>query len=47
MRTITLLTDFGTGDYYVGAVKGTLLRLAPEARIVDLSHDLPPGDVEA
>ncbi len=46
MRTITLLTDFGTGDYYVGAVKGTLLRLAPEARIVDLSHDLPPGDVE-
>lgn len=47
MRTITLLTDFGTGDYYVGAIKGTLLRLAPEARIVDLSHDLPPGDVEA
>lgn len=43
---LTLLTDFGTADYYVGAVKGTLLRLAPEARLVDLSHELPPGDVE-
>lgn len=47
MRALTLLTDFGTTDYYVGAVKGTVLRLAgPAVQLVDLSHDLPPGDVE-
>lgn len=44
---VTLLTDFGLADYYVGAVKGTLLRLAPGCRLVDLSHELPPGDVGA
>lgn len=44
---LTLLTDFGTADYYAGALKGTLLRLAPRAQLVDLSHDLPAGDVEA
>jgi S-adenosylmethionine hydrolase len=43
---VTLLTDFGQRDYYVGAVKGTLLRLAPRARLVDLSHEIAPGDVE-
>jgi hypothetical protein len=43
---LTLLTDFGTADYYVGAVKGTVLRLAPEARLIDLSHEVAPGDVE-
>ena len=42
---VTLLTDFGLADYYVGAVKGTLLRLAPGCRLIDLSHELPPGDV--
>ncbi|HSM50389.1 MAG TPA: SAM-dependent chlorinase/fluorinase [Thermoanaerobaculia bacterium] len=46
MPLLTLLTDFGTRDYYVAAVKGTVLGLAPESRIVDLSHDLEPGDVE-
>ncbi len=44
---VTLLTDFGLADYYVGAVKGTLLRLAPGCRLIDLSHELPPGDVAA
>jgi S-adenosylmethionine hydrolase len=43
---LTLLTDFGTADYYVAAVKGTVLRLAPGAVIVDVSHEVPPGDVE-
>lgn len=46
-RILTLLTDFGLADYYVGAVKGTLLRLAPGTQLVDLSHEVPPGDVEA
>ena len=41
-----MLTDFGLADYYVGAVKGTVLRLAPETQLVDLSHEVPPGDVE-
>ncbi|HET9765964.1 MAG TPA: SAM-dependent chlorinase/fluorinase [Thermoanaerobaculia bacterium] len=44
---LTLLTDFGLADYYVGAVKGTVLRLAPETQLVDLSHEVPAGDVEA
>lgn len=45
--TITLLTDFGSADGYVGAVKGVILSLLPDARIIDLAHDLPPGDVHA
>jgi S-adenosylmethionine hydrolase len=43
---LTLLTDFGLEDYYVAAVKGTVLRLAPGATLVDISHQVPPGDVE-
>ncbi len=45
--TITLLTDFGTSDGYVAELKGRLLRLAPDATIVDVAHDIAPGDVEA
>jgi len=44
---ITLLTDFGTSDGYVAEMKGTLLRLAPGASVVDLAHDIPPGDIAA
>lgn len=44
---ITLLTDFGTKDGYVGAMKGVLLSLLPEAVLLDLTHDVPPGDVLA
>jgi S-adenosyl-L-methionine hydrolase (adenosine-forming) len=44
---LTLLTDFGTADYYVAAVKGTILRLAPGTALVDVSHEVPPGDIEA
>jgi S-adenosylmethionine hydrolase len=43
---LTLLTDFGTADYYVAAVKGTVLRLAPGTVLVDVSHEVPAGDVE-
>jgi len=45
MAIITLTTDFGTADGYVGAVKGVLARLAPEAQLVDIAHDVPPQDV--
>jgi S-adenosylmethionine hydrolase len=43
---LTLLTDFGTRDYYAAALKGIVLRLAPGATLVDLSHEVEPGDVE-
>jgi S-adenosyl-L-methionine hydrolase (adenosine-forming) len=42
---ITLTTDFGTSAPYVAAMKGVILALNPEARILDLSHDIPPQDV--
>ncbi len=41
MPLITLSTDFGDQDYYVGALKGALLSVAPAATLVDLSHHLP------
>lgn len=44
---ITLLTDFGTADYFVGAVKGAILSINPQAVIVDLTHEIPPQDVAA
>src|SRR5215510_5544937 len=47
MALVTLTTDFGTADGYVGAMKGAILRLAPGTRIVDISHDVPPQDVAA
>ncbi|MGD8496605.1 MAG: SAM-dependent chlorinase/fluorinase [Gemmatimonadales bacterium] len=47
MRLITLLTDFGTADGFVGEVKGELLTRAPEALPVDIGHDVPPGDIAA
>ena len=43
---ITLLTDFGTADGYVAELKGVLCTAAPDVNIVDLSHDIPPQDVE-
>src|SRR6266581_4351131 len=42
---ITLLTDFGLPDSYVAEVKGVLLSLAPGATLVDVSHQVSPGDV--
>ncbi|MDP3182708.1 MAG: SAM-dependent chlorinase/fluorinase [Desulfobaccales bacterium] len=44
---ITLLTDFGTQDAYVAAMKGVILGVNPRAVLVDLSHDLPPQDIRA
>jgi S-adenosylmethionine hydrolase len=43
--TVTLLTDFGLSDTYVGVMKGVLRRLAPEATIIDLTHEVSPQDV--
>ena len=47
MAIITLTTDFGTVDGYAAAMKGVILTIAPEARVVDLTHDVPSQDIRA
>lgn len=47
LPVITLLTDFGTADYFVGAVKGAILSVNPNVVIADITHELPPHDIEA
>ncbi len=42
---ITLLTDFGVGSPYVAAMKGVILSINPDVRLVDLSHAIPPQQV--
>jgi len=44
---ITLTTDFGYADPFVGIMKGVILGIHPEAQIVDLSHDIAPQNVRA
>jgi S-adenosylmethionine hydrolase len=46
-RPIFFLTDFGLVDTYVGVVKAVMLGIAPDATIVDLTHDVPPQDARA
>jgi S-adenosylmethionine hydrolase len=46
-RIISLLTDFGTADGYVGEMKGVLLSLAPDTLLVDVAHDVQAGDIAA
>lgn len=46
-NVITLTTDFGLQDYYVSAMKAVMLGIAPEARFVDVSHDIPSQDIMA
>jgi len=44
---VTLTTDFGSADGYLGAVKGVILARFRKAELVDLAHDLAPGDIRA
>src|SRR5438094_6714711 len=44
---ITLTTDFGPSSCFVGIIKGVIAQIAPKARIIDLAHDIPPGDIRA
>lgn len=44
-KIITLLTDFGLRDPYVGVVKGVVAGIAPVARLIDISHDVAPQDL--
>jgi S-adenosylmethionine hydrolase len=45
MALISLLTDFGVADTYVGQMKAAILRVAPTATLVDLTHAVPPQDI--
>lgn len=47
MTCITLLTDFGLQDGYVGAMHGVIKSICPQASIIDLTHQVPPGDIDA
>jgi S-adenosylmethionine hydrolase len=44
---ISLLTDYGTADEFVGVMKAVIADLAPHARITDLAHHVPAYDVRA
>lgn len=44
---ITLLTDFGTADVFVGIMKGVLVGINPDVRIIDLTHAVPPQQIMA
>ncbi|CAN5358980.1 S-adenosyl-l-methionine hydroxide adenosyltransferase family protein [soil metagenome] len=46
-RIIVLLTDFGTKDYFVGAMKGAILAVNQRAQIVDITHEISPQDIRA
>lgn len=45
MRIITLLTDFGTDDPWVGVMKGVIYSITSEVEIIDITHGVPPGNV--
>ena len=47
MAIITLTSDWGLSDYYVAAVKGTILSAIPDATIVDITHNIEPWDIGA
>jgi S-adenosyl-L-methionine hydrolase (adenosine-forming) len=44
---ITLLTDFGMEDYFVGAMKGVILARSPGSPLIDITHQVPRQDVQA
>jgi S-adenosyl-L-methionine hydrolase (adenosine-forming) len=45
-RIITLTTDFGSSDGFVGMMKGVILGINPQATIVDITHDIAPQNIE-
>jgi S-adenosylmethionine hydrolase len=44
-KTITFLSDYGLDDEYAGVCHAVIARRCPQARVIDLSHGIPPGDV--
>ena len=47
MGTITMLTDFGYRDSYVGVMKGVIASISPQSQVIDLSHGIAPQDIVA
>ena len=47
MSIITLTTDFGVADWFVGTMKGVILGIQPRAHLVDITHEIPAGDIRA
>jgi S-adenosylmethionine hydrolase len=45
LDTISFLTDYGTGDEFVGVVKSVIRSIAPHAAVIDITHDIRPYDV--
>jgi S-adenosyl-L-methionine hydrolase (adenosine-forming) len=43
--TIALTTDFGADSHYVGAIKAVIASIAPKAKVIDLTHTIPPYDI--
>ncbi|MGC9524131.1 MAG: SAM hydrolase/SAM-dependent halogenase family protein [Limnospira sp.] len=46
-RIITLLTDFGLNDVYVGVMKGVIAQIDPTLTVIDLTHEIPPQNIMA
>lgn len=44
-KIIALVSDLGTRDYFVGAMKGAILSVDPSAKIIDITHEVPGGDI--
>ncbi len=47
MAIITLTTDFGWADYFVGAMKGIIYQIAPKSTVVDITHEIAPQNILA
>ena len=45
MSVITLTTDFGARDWFVGTMKGVMIRIQPRATLVDITHEVPAGEI--
>ncbi|MEO0226149.1 MAG: SAM-dependent chlorinase/fluorinase, partial [candidate division WOR-3 bacterium] len=44
---ITLLTDFGQKDWFVAAMKGEILKINPQVRIIDITHEIQPHNIKS
>jgi len=47
MSVITLTTDYGTTDWFVGTMRGVIAWVNPQATVIDLTHQIPAGDIRA
>ena len=47
MSVITLTTDFGHNDWFVGTMKGVIATINPSAKVIDITHGIPSGDIRA